>query len=52
MAKKSSISGDGAGIRVKMPQNFVDLKCNSESLLQVRNTDEDKHLKSGNNGYN
>lgn len=34
-----------------MPQKFIDLKCNSESLLQVRNTDEEKHLKSGKNGY-
>lgn len=42
MAEESYINGDGAGIRVKMPQKFIDLKDNSESLLQIRNTDVEK----------
>lgn len=41
----------GQELRVKMPQKFIDLKCDSESLLRVRNTDEEKHSKSGNNGF-
>lgn len=39
--KKSYIDAGGAGIRVKMPQKFTDFKWNSESLLRVKNSDEE-----------